>query len=65
MELLRTSEGKDKVIIYLKAERAKKILPANWNVQVTKELLGVLRAQLGENNVKVVEKELENQRKMH
>ena len=65
LELLRTSEGKDKVIIYLKAERAKKILPANWNVQVTKELLGVLRAQLGENNVKVVEKELENQRKMH
>jgi DNA polymerase-3 subunit alpha len=65
LELLKSSEGKDRVIIYLKAERAKKALPANWNVQVTKELLKTLRDSLGENNVKVVEKELENKGKMH
>ena len=35
MELLKSSEGNDQVIIYLKKERAKKMLPPNWNVMAT------------------------------
>ena len=65
LDILEDSEGKDKVIIYLKKERAKKILPPNWNVCVTGELTERLIRRLGEKNVRVVQKELENLRKMH
>ncbi len=65
LDLLEESEGKDKVIIYLKKERAKKILPPNWNVCVTGELVERLNCKVGEKNVRVVQKELENLRKMH
>lgn len=65
LELLKNTEGKDKVILYLKKERARKVLPANWNVSVSNYLLTELTARLGEKNVKVVEKELENLGKMH
>ena len=62
---LRSSEGKDRVVIYLQKERAKKVLPANWNVQVTPGLLEELGKGLGEKNVKVVEKGLEKLGKMN
>lgn len=62
---LRSSEGKDRVVIYLQKERAKKVLPANWNVQVTPGLLEELGRRLGEKNVKVVEKGLEKLGKMN
>ena len=62
---LRSCEGKDRVVIYLQKERAKKVLPANWNVQVTPGLLEELGKGLGEKNVKVVEKGLEKLGKMN
>lgn len=62
---LRSSEGKDRVVIYLQKERAKKVLPVNWNVQVTPGLLEDLGKVLGEKNVKVVEKSLEKLGKMN
>ncbi|MGN0372117.1 MAG: DNA polymerase III subunit alpha [Enterocloster sp.] len=65
LEMLKGSEGRDKVIIYLKKERAKKILPSNWNVSVSNQLLTALTERFGEKNIRVVEKELENLRKMH
>ena len=37
--ILKESEGPDRVVIYLKKERAKKILPANWKVEAAGELL--------------------------
>ena len=58
LSALKSSEGSDKVIIYLKKERAKKVLPGNWSVQVTKPLLEDLSGKFGEKNVKVVEKAL-------
>ncbi len=58
--ILKESEGQDSVVIYLKKERAKKILPANWKVEAAGELMEKLIRQLGENNVKVVEKNLIN-----
>lgn len=60
LNILKESEGQDSVVIYLKKERAKKILPANWKVEASRELLEKLIGQLGEINVKVVEKNLIN-----
>ena len=58
--VLKESEGPDRVVIYLKKERAKKILPANWKVEAAGELLDTLVCKLGEKNVKLVEKNLIN-----
>ena len=65
LNLLRTSDGSDQVIIYLRQEKAKKVLPRNWNVKAAGELLDLLRIRLGEQNVKLVEKSLEKREKMH
>ena len=65
MDVLRLNEGKDQVVIYLKKERAKKLLPPNWNVEAHLELLRALYCKVGEKNVKVVEKSLDKSWKMH
>ncbi|NNJ32189.1 DNA polymerase III subunit alpha [Lacrimispora defluvii] len=65
LELLRESEGSDSVIIYLERERAKKVLPANWNVNASDGLLDILTKKLGEINVRLVEKKLEKIGKMN
>ncbi len=58
LDLLRMSEGNDTVVIYLGKERAKKVLPSNWNVKAEDALLEKLRTALGEENVKTVDKTL-------
>nr|WP_314462424.1 DNA polymerase III subunit alpha [uncultured Clostridium sp.] len=65
LELLRESEGSDTVIIYLESERAKKVLPANWNVNASDGLIDILTKKLGEINVRLVEKKLEKIGKMN
>ena len=65
LETLKTSEGPDRVVIYLGKERAKKMLPVSWNVDATGVLVEELSRKLGEKNVKVVEKPLALQGKMH
>ena len=65
MELLKSSEGNDQVIIYLKKERAKKMLPPNWNVMADAGLLNRLYCKAGEKNVKVVEMTLDKLWKMN
>ena len=57
-DILKMEEGQDTVGIFLKKERAKKILPANWRVCANKTILERLYPLLGENNVKLVEKGL-------
>lgn len=57
-KVLRGSDGNDTVIIYLEKERAKKILPANWHVAASDAILSELVKNLGEKNIKVVEKGL-------
>lgn len=57
-DALRMTEGQDTVIIYLEQERAKKVLPSNWNVKIQPPLIQSLSGILGEKNVKVVEKGL-------
>ena len=65
MELLKSSEGNDQVVIYLKKERAKKKLPPNWNVMADAGLLNRLYCKVGEKNVKVVEMTLDKSWKMN
>ena len=65
MELLKSSEGNDQVIIYLKKERAKKMLPPNWNVMADAGILNRLYCKVGEKNVKVVEMTLDKSWKMN
>lgn len=65
MELLKSSEGNEQVIIYLKKERAKKMLPPNWNVMADAGLLNRLYCKVGEKNVKVVEMTLDKSWKMN
>lgn len=57
-EVLKLSDGQDKVIIYLEKERAKKILPANWRIAASADVIEKLGQIIGEKNVKVVEKGL-------
>ena len=56
--VLKMSEGRDTVIIYLEKERAKKVLPMNWGVSAGKELIRQLMQITGEKNIKLVEKGL-------
>ncbi|MBS6196483.1 MAG: DNA polymerase III subunit alpha [Clostridiales bacterium] len=64
-DLLRQSDGNDQVVVYLKAEKQMKRLPAARNVLVGDELLQALIGEYGAENVKVVEKSIEKQRNMH
>ena len=59
-EMLASSDGEDQVIIYCKEERAVKRLPMNRNVHADERLLAKLANYLGEVNVKVIEKSIEN-----
>ena len=65
MDVLRLSDGNDRVIIYLRKEKARKILPPGWNVEADRDLLGKLTELYGEKNVKVVEKTIEKIKKMN
>ena len=59
------SEGEDEVIIYVRKEKKKKILPASRNVHVSDLLLEKLSRDFGEKNVKAVQKRIENMEKMN
>ena len=65
LDMLKTSEGQDRVVIYLGRERAKKMLPAGWSVDASGVLVEELTRKLGEKNIKVVEKALALQGKMN
>lgn len=52
--ILRESEGRDGVVIYVENPRAKNPLPANWNVAADGALVERLEKAFGEGNVKVV-----------
>lgn len=54
MEHLKLSSGKDKVVIYLKEEKAKKILDASYNVTANTVFTEQLKALFGEENVAIV-----------
>ena len=53
MELLKESDGKDTVIIYIKSTNEKKILPPNLSVLAERGLIETLSEKFGQENVKV------------
>ena len=59
------SEGSDSVIIYVRKEKMKKVLPASRNIRITEPLMERLYQMFDEKNVKAVEKRIENTGKMH
>ena len=58
-ELLKESDGKETVVLYLRAERAKKELPPSRSVEISPQLVEILEREFGAANVKVVEKSIE------
>ncbi len=60
--MLHDSDGKDSVVIYTSSPKAIKKLPASQNIKADFEIVNNLTNFLGENNVKVVEKSIENRR---
>ena len=54
LEQIKLSNGKDKIVIYLNQEKAKKILPASCNVNADQQFLQKMQALFGENNVRIV-----------
>jgi len=63
--MLLDSEGEDSVIIYVRKEKMKKVLPKSRNIHIHQELLEKLYAHFGEKNVKAVDKRIENVAKMN
>ena len=53
MGMIRESDGNDRVIIYIKGTKEKKVLPPNLSVLAGKELVEILSEKFGEENVKV------------
>lgn len=60
MGMLHSSDGMDEVVIYIASPRALKRCGRNYSVRVEPGLLQQLQEFLGANNVKVVEKNIEN-----
>ncbi|MBQ7725461.1 MAG: DNA polymerase III subunit alpha, partial [Lachnospiraceae bacterium] len=50
--ILRTSEGNDRVMIYLNKEKKQKSLPASQNVKADDDLMSQLISRFGDENVK-------------
>ncbi len=51
-KILRSSEGNDRVVIYLNKEKKQKSLPASQNVKADDELMSQLTEHFGNENVK-------------
>ncbi len=64
MAVLRESEGKDRVVMYLKKERKLRRLSPSWAINAQGRLLEELYTLLGEKNVKVVQKTIEKRDKI-
>ena len=54
MELLKESDGRDEVVIYIENPKAMKRLPANFGVNAGEALVAELGRRYGGGNVKVV-----------
>ena len=65
LKLLSGSRGTDRVIIYVRTPKSIKYLGIEKSVKINEILLGKLYEKYGMDNVKVVEKSIENIAKMH
>ena len=64
-DILKDSDGRDSVVVYIRSPKAVKRLGPSKEVQINQALLGRLYEKYGKDNVKVVEKSIENLRKMN
>ena len=64
LELIADSDGRDAVVLFAAAEKTTKRLSAGRSVQADQDLVAKLEKSFGEGNVKVVEKRIENIRRM-
>jgi DNA polymerase-3 subunit alpha len=64
-EMIKESDGNDSVVIYVEDVKAIKRLSPSKNIRAEKSLISELAKYFGKNNVKVVEKNIENLSKMN
>lgn len=64
-EMLRMSDGSDQVVIYIRSPKSMKKLGKAWSIRADEALLQKIVGRYGLNNVKVVEKCIENNDKMN
>ena len=64
-EILRSSDGTDQVVVYIRSPKSMKRLGKAWSVCADETLLQKIVERYGQNNVKVVEKCIENNGKMN
>lgn len=64
-DVIKESDGNDGIVIYIEDIKAMKRLPPSKNVKADSFLVGQLAKYLGEKNIKVVEKNIENLTKMN
>lgn len=64
-DILKDSDGRESVVVYIRSPKAVKKLGPSKEVQINQALLGRLYEKYGKDNVKVVEKSIENLRKMN
>lgn len=64
-ELVKDYDGSDEIIIYVQSPKAIKRLPPSRNILASTELLDKITNFYGENNVKLIEKSIENKNKMY
>lgn len=64
-EMIKESDGNDSIVIYVEDIKAIKRLSKSKNIKAEKGLISDLAIYFGKNNVKVVEKNIENLSKMN
>jgi DNA-directed DNA polymerase III (polc) len=64
-ENIKNSDGKDSVVIYIRSPKAVKRLGNSQSIQINEELIERLSKDYGRENIKVVQKAIENKGRMH
>lgn len=64
-EMLRKSDGRDQVVVYIRSPKCMKRLGKAWSVCADEVLVQKIAGRYGKGNVKVVEKCIENKDKMN
>ncbi len=64
LSMLRSSDGNDELVIYLKEEKAVKRMEKSHSLCADGRTLSIITEFLGEENVRVVEKSIANKGKM-
>ena len=58
-------DGEDNIVVYISAIKAMKRMPTNWNISINEDAMEKISQIFGRQNVKVVEKNVEFQRKRY